>query len=63
MAAFAVSIDDFTAARGQVDACRIVARSFMEKIVQAGAGFISNFTDDVRVRQMAFRAGEPMMVG
>lgn len=63
MTAKAVSIDDLTAVRGQADAYLIISRRFMDKIIQAGAGFIGDFANNVCVRQMTFRAGKLMMVG
>ena len=63
MTANTVSIDDLTAICGKTDARRIISRRFMDKIVESGAGFVDDFTGNIGVGQVAFGAGELLMIG
>lgn len=63
MAPETVPIDDLTALGGKTDARRVIACRFMDQVIDAGAGFIGEFTCDMGDRQMTFRTGKLMMVG
>ncbi len=63
MAAHTVSVDDLTSMVGQADRHGIITCRFVDQIIDAGFCFVGNLADDMRVREMTFRAGVLMMIG
>lgn len=63
MTAHTVPVDDLARPVGQTDRHGIIARRFVDQIIDAGLGLIGNLADNMRVREMTFRACVLMMIG